>query len=489
MKAATIFRLAPGLFIRSFLLFFLVVTSPAQAQDGDSLDPSEEYRREELAQMLAPIALYPDALLAQVLMAATYPIEVIEADRWVRMSPELKDEVLDYTLQDKDWDPSVKAICHFPSILALMSERIGETTNLGNAFLAQEEDVMGVVQQLRAKAYAQDNLTTTAEQTVIVEGETIIIEPADSRIIYVPYYDPHTIYGPWWYPAYPPHYYWGPPRARLGYGISYWPGFSFGFSFGSWSYFDWHHHYVHIDVHKRPRYVRHDRWTANHGRWHHVPKHRRGVAYRDKYTARKYGQGPGHAHEFRRETRGFPERQLLERDRRGEVRTTTGRDPRVREPVVHERTLRGRTDLDNQGRLRGEWDRQLRIRAKQIDRNRPAPQRIERGKQQPGPQKPAKVKPDRQEREPAIQKQQGQLRGDPAQQIRARQESARGEIGRLEQQRRRDNVFNRVDDGRRERLTGERGRVSRQGRIGDSRVRGGSGADGSDGRGRNWRDR
>ncbi|MBN1844012.1 MAG: DUF3300 domain-containing protein, partial [Deltaproteobacteria bacterium] len=134
MKAATIFHLALGLLIVSFF------SLPPQslAQDSDYLEPSEKYSREELAQMFAPIALYPDALLSQVLMASTYPIEVVEADRWVKRNPERKGEALDAMLLDKDWDPSVKAMCHFPSILALMSERITGTTNLGNAFLAQE---------------------------------------------------------------------------------------------------------------------------------------------------------------------------------------------------------------------------------------------------------------------------------------------------------------------------------------------------------------
>jgi hypothetical protein len=277
MKAANLFSLA-RVFILPFLVSGLVlVPGFSRAQESGYPAPAEIYSREELTQMLAPIALYPDALLSQVLMASTYPIEVIEADRWIRMNPGLRDESLDAALLDQDWDPSVKALCHFPDILALMSERIAETTNLGNAFLIQEEEVMGLVQELRARAYAQSNLTTSAEQKVIVERDTIIIEPVNPRVIYVPYYDPYYVYGSWWYPAYPP-YYWGPPGARLGLGIYYWPGFHFGFTFGTWSYFDWHRHTIHIDVHKRPRFVRHDRWVEKPGRWQHSPKHRRGVA-------------------------------------------------------------------------------------------------------------------------------------------------------------------------------------------------------------------
>jgi len=464
MKAATIFHLALGLLIISFF------SLPPQslAQDSDYLEASEKYSREELAQMLAPIALYPDALLSQVLMASTYPIEVIEADRWVKRNPGLKGEALDAALLDKDWDPSVKSICHFPSILALMSERITETTNLGNAFLAQEAEVMDMVQELRAKAYVQGNLTTTSQQKVIVEKETIIIEPADPRFIYVPYYDPFYIYGPWWYPAYPP-YYWVPPGVSVGIGISYWPGFYFGFAFGTWSYFDWHHHHIFIDVHKLPRYVRHDRWISKPGRWYHAPRHRRGVAYRDKSTARKYGQYPYRSRDFRRDTRGFPElrdrdpdrnrrvddRTRIDRDKGGVDRSRIDRNRQERERVDRDKQRRERTDLDKQIRERAERDRQIRQPAGQETRAR---QRVER---------------DRQIRQLADQ-----------------QRRAWQRVEREQQQRSRDNVFNWVEDGRRERQSSERGRVSRQGRGHGFRGTGRSGGDGGGGRddrGRNRR--
>lgn len=276
MKTASIIHPAIGLFIAPLLISCLVMPpKQARAQDGAYPETFEAYSREELAQMLAPVALYPDVLLSQILMASTYPIEVIEADRWVKKNPWLKDDALDAALLARDWDPSVKAICHFPSILALMSERISETTDIGNAFLAQESEVMDMVQELRARTYAQGNLVTDSRQRVVVEKETIIIRPAGPRVVYVPYYDPLSIYGPWWYPAYPP-WYWGPSSVRIGVGISYWPAFHFSFTYGSWSYFDWPRRTIFIDVHKRPRYVRHDRWVVKHGRWHHTPVHRRG---------------------------------------------------------------------------------------------------------------------------------------------------------------------------------------------------------------------
>ncbi|MEN8258538.1 MAG: DUF3300 domain-containing protein [Thermodesulfobacteriota bacterium] len=529
MKAATIFHLLLGLLIISFYS----LPSQSLGQDNSYLEPSEKFSREELAQMLAPIALYPDALLSQVLMASTYPIEVIEADRWRGKEPELKGEALDEALLAKEWAPSVKAISHFPSILALMSERITETTNLGNAFLAQEDEVMDMVQELRAKAEAQGNLTTTSEQKVIVEKETIIIESADPRVIYVPYYDSFHIYGPWWYPAYPP-YYWGPPGVRVGTGISYWPRFYFGFAFGAWSYFDWHRHYIYIDIHKRPRFVRHNRWISRPGRWHHAPRHRRGVAYREKSTARKYGQYPRRSRGYRRDTRGFPEhrgrdrnrlkrdvdhsrierdrqhRQRVDRDkqrreqqeRQGKARQRTQRrDTQIREQAERNRQERARPERVRQQRERSDRTRQIDERAKRgrqerqrvererqrrprADQERRGRQRVERGKQirqQAERNRQERARPERirQERQRVERERQKRPRVD--QERRGRQR-----VERQQQQRRRDNIFNRVEDGRKVRKSRERGRVSRQGRE-QGRRDGSRGRGRRDGRGRNRR--
>jgi hypothetical protein len=439
-------------FIVLFSVFFLALPVAGQAQDSE-LSPT--FTREQLAQMLAPVALYPDTLLAQVLMASTYPIEVVEADRWVKKNSNLKDVILDDALQAKDWDPSVKALCHFPTVLALMSERIGETTNIGNAFLAQEEDVMAMVQELRARAHEQGNLKSSAEQKVIVEKETIIIEPADPRVIYVPYYDPLYIYGPWWYPAYPP-YYWGPSRVAIGVGISYWPGFFFSFTFGSWSYFDWPRHYIYIDVHKRPRFVRHDRWIVKSGHWDHVPHHRRGVAYRDKSTARKYGQYPFHFRTFDRDIRGFPgrrdlDRTRIDRDRQMRQQTEqlrqTQQRARSRQRAEQERRMREQTEQERKSRQQAEQARQSRQRAEQ-------------------------------RKQPRLPEQAGQ---SPQRSDRQKQWRERTEQERQMRERSERNIFNRVDEGRRERESSERGRMSRGGRQGDG-ARGRSPGDGGGGR-------
>ncbi|SEA40951.1 Protein of unknown function [Desulfuromusa kysingii] len=273
-----------------FLIFFCSMIFPLStfAIEASEQSLSASYSPQELTQMLAPIALYPDALLSQILIASTYPIEVIEADRWVKKNSHLQGDRLDDALYEKNWDPSVQALCHFPDTLARMSEQITETTDLGNAFLAQEVDVMETVQLLRKKAYAEGNLATNKQQKVIVERETIVIRPAYAQMIYVPYYDPYSVYGSWWYPTHRPHA-WGPLPSRYGFGVSFYPGIHLSFVFGSWSYFDWHRHNIYVDPYKRPRFVRKQRGVSRYA-WRHLPSHRRGVAYHDKRTAQTYGQ-------------------------------------------------------------------------------------------------------------------------------------------------------------------------------------------------------
>ena len=516
MKKSTIFRLILGLFVVPVVALCLTMTPrQVQAQDSGSPAASEKFSREELAQMLGPIALYPDKLLSQILMASTYPLEVIEADRWVKKNPALQGDPLDRALLDKNWDPSVKAITHFPAILALMSERITETANLGNAFLVQEAEVMDMVQELRASAYAQGNLLTTEQQKVIVEKETIIIEPANPRVIYVPYYDPFYVYGPWWYPAYPP-YYWGPPgvRVSLGFNISYWPGIYFGFSWGSWSYFDWPSRYVYIHVHERPRYVRHDHWYTTSGRWVHAPVHRRGVAYRDKYTATKYGQYPQRSSEFRGDVRGFPEpsragdeRSRIDQGRPADdnarydrsrqeqqriERELQRREPQLQQPVERDRQQRQeqpRAERAPQDRQGIEQESQLRQRA---DRERQRRDAVEGGQPQQR-QEQTGVEPPRQERSRVERTPQERQRVEQEPQLRQRADQERQRRDAVEggqPQQRHDNVFNQQDNGRNERRASERGQSSRheQGDASRNQSRGdNSQGGGREGEGRNWR--
>ncbi|MCX5701588.1 MAG: DUF3300 domain-containing protein, partial [Candidatus Omnitrophica bacterium] len=202
------------------LVLLLAIPITAMADEiQESLEtqsPEKVFKPEELEQMLAPIALYPDALLAQVLTVATYPLEVVAADRFVKENQGLKDEALLEAAKDKDWEPSVKAMLGFPDVLAMMDEQLEWTEDLGIAFLTQQADCMDAVQRLRQKAHQQGNLYTSEKQVIVVEPETkiIIIEPVSPEIVYVPVYDTTIIYGNWWYPGYPPYSFY--PRRYYG---------------------------------------------------------------------------------------------------------------------------------------------------------------------------------------------------------------------------------------------------------------------------------
>ena len=165
-----------------------------------------------LDSLLAPIALYPDQLLSQVLMASTYPLEVVEAARFVKANPGLRGEALDRALEGKAWDASVLSLCAFPQVLDMMDAKLEWTQRLGDAFLADEAAVMHTVQSLRLRAQQAGNLQSTPQQNVIVQERAIVIEPAQPEYVYVPVYNPEIIYGPWWAPAYRP-WYWYPGRS------------------------------------------------------------------------------------------------------------------------------------------------------------------------------------------------------------------------------------------------------------------------------------
>src|SRR5262249_6343781 len=207
------------------------LAEPAPGAPTETPD-APTFGADELEQIVAPIALYPDALLSQVFMASTYPLEIVEAARFVEQNPELKDDKLNEALKDKTWDPSVKSLVSFPQVLTMMNEKLDWTQKLGDAFLAQQKDVMNAVQRLRAKAHEAGNLESSKEQTVsmqpaqpaqttvqqapaqvVVEQApptVIMIEQASPQVVYVPTYDPVVVYGVWPYPAYPPYYYYPP---------------------------------------------------------------------------------------------------------------------------------------------------------------------------------------------------------------------------------------------------------------------------------------
>jgi uncharacterized protein DUF3300 len=273
---------------RNAFLAVLVALAAGLAPAGSLAQERPAFSQAELDQMLAPVALYPDPLLSQMLMAATYPLEVVEAARWSKAHPRLQGDAAVKAAAGEGWDPSVTSLVAFPQVLAWMDENLKWTTAVGDAFLAQQPQVMDTVQGLRARA--QDAGTLRSDDRVVVtqEGPTIVVVPYDPQVVYVPYYDPLVVYGAWWWPAYPP-FHWRPWRgyvARPGYVVAWTPGVrvASGFFFGA---FDWRRRQtrvVRVDNYYYNRTVIVNREvTVNRapGTWQHDPGHRRGAGYRN----------------------------------------------------------------------------------------------------------------------------------------------------------------------------------------------------------------
>src|SRR6516164_535952 len=218
------------------LLLLVPMTALAQTQQTPASN-TQLLKPEELDQLVAPIALYPDNLLSEVLMASAYPLDIVQAERWLRGHKNLKGDQLKAAIAKEDWDDSVKSLIATPDVLAMMSEKLDWTEKLGDAVVDQQPDVMDAIQRLRAKAQANDKLKSTKQQTVTVnevQGKQVIaIAPTDPDTVYVPYYDPAVVYGAWPYPAYPP-YYW-PPPPYIGYGLlAGGLAFGAGYALGNW---------------------------------------------------------------------------------------------------------------------------------------------------------------------------------------------------------------------------------------------------------------
>lgn len=280
---------------------------PVDSAQGQSAPAQPSFSQQELDQMLAPIALYPDALLSQILMASTYPIEVVQAARWSKANSGISGDQAVRAVEQQNWDPSVKSLVAFPQIISMMDEKLDWMERVGDAFLAQQQQVMDTVQGLRQKAQAAGNLQSNENVRVQPQGETIVIEQANPQVVYVPYYNPTVVYGPWWYPEYPPVY-WGPwpgYYARPGFGVGFFWGagiaISTGFFFGA---FDWPHHHVSVVNANNYYYRPPTRVVAGSpGGWYHDPVHRRGVPYRDPMVRQEFGRPDGRP-DTRREFRG-----------------------------------------------------------------------------------------------------------------------------------------------------------------------------------------
>jgi len=277
----------------------------SQAPPGSTQQQAETktFSQAELEQLVAPVALYPDELFVQVLMASTYPIEIVQAERWVKAHPGLKDKALEDALQKEPWDPSVKSLTAFPQVLTMMSEKLDWTQKLGDAFLAQQQDVMATAQALRGKAVSEGNLKDSKEQKVITEKTettTIIkIEPTDPQVVYVPTYNPTVVYGAWPYPAYPPYYYYPPGYAA---GAAF-VGFTAGVIVGGalWGGANWGRGEVNVNVN---RYNNFNKTNISNGNWQHNSNHRGAVPYRDQKTSQQYNRGASSGAQARDSYRG-----------------------------------------------------------------------------------------------------------------------------------------------------------------------------------------
>ncbi|WP_454624882.1 DUF3300 domain-containing protein [Bradyrhizobium cenepequi] len=294
-----------------------------QSQPAPQAAPSEQLLKpEQLEALVAPIALYPDDLLANVLAASTYPLEVVQADRWVAEHKNLKGDALKNEVEKQSWDDSVKALVSTAAVLTMMSDKIDWTKNLGDAVLAQQLDVMDAIQRLRAKAHANNKLVTTKQQKVSVQTQenkqVIVIESADPNTVYVPYYEPAAVYGTWPYADYPPYYFGAPPYIGAGV-IAAGLAFGTGWAIGRWGNYwgggcNWGNRNLYINHYNRINNVGNN--------WQHNPAHRQGVRYSNANVQQRFGNnnlraGSGNRMDFR----GREGQQVL---RPGQERPGTG---------------------------------------------------------------------------------------------------------------------------------------------------------------------
>ena len=282
----------------SFACFAPAITQSVSAQSTTTqTTQAPVFSSQELDAMLAPIALYPDSLLSQVLMASTYPLEIVQAARWSKSSGNRGGDAALARVSDQNWDPSVQSLVAFPQVLAMMSEQLDWTQKLGDAFLAQQGEVMNAIQRLRMQAQRAGNLSSNSQQNIVTQGQTIVIEPAQPSVIYVPAYNPSVVYGAWAYPAYPPVYYpgvalWYPGQAFIN-GLAWGAGVAATAAiFGG---FNWNNRNVNINVNNFNRINRNNVYSGTNNSWRHNPDHRGSVAYRDNASRERFASNSRNA--------------------------------------------------------------------------------------------------------------------------------------------------------------------------------------------------
>lgn len=408
----------PFIYALSAVLFVSAAASQAQSVDTAASPPASSaaaapatapakdpvFTQEQLDQMLAPIALYPDPLLAQLLMASTYPGEIAEAVTWSKAHPDAKGDDAVKQVASQPWDPSVQALVAFPQVMVTLGQDPVWVQRLGDAFLAQPDDVMEGVQRLRRQAQTAGNLQSNQYQNVTVQAaapapaastsssapapasstSTIIIQPADPQVVYVPTYNPTTTYGTWPYPASPPVYYPPPP--------AYYPGSALmaGLAFGTgvaivgalWGECDWDDNDIDIDVDRYNNINANNRITNNQNKWQHNAAHRNGVPYRDNRSRQQYG----------RQLDGATQREAYRGDNaqraqaREKARTSMDKHG-IERPATSNREARDRVREAQSGATAGNRMQAGNERPRTTDRSQGTP-RTTRDNQQPRQQNP-----------------------------------------------------------------------------------------------------
>ncbi|MFC5695326.1 DUF3300 domain-containing protein [Pseudomonas sp. GCM10022186] len=379
--------------------------APAAAPAAQPAASQAVFRTEELDQMMAPIALYPDSLLAQVLMAATYPGNVADAVAWSKAHPDVSGDAAVKQVANQPWDPSVQSLVAFPQVLATLGQDPAWVQRVGDAFLAQPNDVMDSVQRLRRQAQAAGNLQSNEQQKVSVQEapppsstttvvqpaastQTIVIEPADPQVVYVPSYNPTVVYGTWSYPSYPPPYY--PPPPSYGYPIA--TGLAAGLAFGVgvgivnslWGDCDWGGGDVDIDVNKYNNINTNRQIDRSQNKFVHNPINRDGVPYRDNRNRQQNGLRMSGG-EQRQALRGYDAQRTAERQRASQSLQQRGiQAPAASNQQARERAQAASRDLrtDPQARQRAESAVQQRQRTDANRQQRPRAQNNQQVRQQ-----------------------------------------------------------------------------------------------------------
>jgi hypothetical protein len=266
------FQQVMAIFLSWCLLLVGVGEGFASQSDTSTSQPPPQAAQqspEQLQQLVAPIALYPDALIAQILPAATYPDQVVDAERWMVQHKDLTGDNLAKEVDKQSWDASVKALAQFPAVLANMNQNLAWTSELGDAYVNQQQDLTQAIQTMRERAKQAGNLQNTPQEKVSTKGQTIVIQPAETNVVYVPQYDPWLVYGaplavfPGWYP-YPGLFLAGPGIGfGLGFGVGLFGGFGWGWH--NWG-FDWHR--GGRVVYNHNTYISHSRTIVNRNSFH-----------------------------------------------------------------------------------------------------------------------------------------------------------------------------------------------------------------------------